>query len=312
VLLKTTFRCCVFLSLLTVTEAYGQVLPDQEGVVTGSGTIHIKKSPERLRLQIDLLAKGKNLNESLQRLKERRQAVVVQLKSLGAIPETIEIADPTIYASQNAQQQMLNMMIRQRMGKSAKAKTAQASMPVTVSATLKAEWPLKFNNPDELLSKSHELQEKIKAADLAGTKEVEKLTPEEQELQEELQAAEEMSMYGQPENKPGTPAFVYVASISEQERAEAIAKAFQKAKGQATQLAQAAGATLGSLRNLNAHSAMGQVNSSLGNPYAQYAYQMIQQQLNQIQEDGELDEAISPQAGPVSIQVVVNASFALK
>lgn len=309
---RTRWSCCkaaailVCCSVATAQEG----LPSATGVVSGSGTALIKKSPHRLRLQIDLLAKAKNLPEALTRLKDRREAVTAQLKTLGATTGSIEFGESKIQDGQDNQQQMLSMMIRQRMAAGrAKGKAKPVGLPVTVTVPLKAEWELNFANTDELLTIAYELQEKIKAADLAGTKEAEQLTPEEQELSEEQAAAEQMQMYGQQENKPGTPVFLFVAAISDKERAAATAEAFTQAKEQAGRLAEAAKIGLGGLRTLNSHSQMADDGNSSGN---NYAYQIMRQQMAFGMEGEEQKEAVGTRAGTLSLQVVVTASFDVK
>jgi len=55
--------------------------------------------------------------------------------------------------------------------------------PIVVSATVTAEWKLDGKDPAKLIVDAHELQGKVKAADLAGTKQKsEEASEEEQEL----------------------------------------------------------------------------------------------------------------------------------
>jgi len=112
---------------------------------------------------------------------------------------------------------------------------------VTVSCTLKAEWPLTAGSDDELFIAGYALQEKIKSAGI-GKKDLKKLTPE------ELEAAEEA--HG-TKSGAGEPRLQYVCKISHADRDAAQAEAFQKARQDAADLAKAAGTELAALRHLS-------------------------------------------------------------
>jgi uncharacterized protein YggE len=301
----------VSFSIVACAAAWTQDnLSDRDGVVSGTGSAVIKRAPDRLRLQVDLLAKGKTLQEALGKLKDRRDAARMQLEKMGVAKDSIEFGEPKIQQASEEQQQMLEMMVRQKMGRGKKAKD-KATPPVTVSANLKAEWPLKSSNVEELLVTGHEISQKVKAADLSGSKDAEKGSAEEEELSEEMDA-QMMNAYGQ-QQKPGTPVFIYVAKISDKERADATAEAFEKAKAQAARLAQAAGTTIGPLRNLTSNQQFPTDWEGYGSAYSRYAYQMVrQQQMATDPSQTELTEAIGPDASAVSLQVTVSASFGLK
>jgi hypothetical protein len=156
-----------------------------------------------------------------------------------------------------------------------------------------------------------ELQDKIKAADLAGLKEFEKGTPQEEELAEENP---EVNFRGDPnEAKRGEPLFLFVARVSDDERAKALAEAFRKAKRQAARLAEAAGTELGTLRHLDGQSTgvPGDDSPPYYNPYAMRALRALQgAQADDTEERSR--EAVATQAGPVTYRVAVTAAFALK
>jgi hypothetical protein len=64
--------------------------------IAGNGTATLKKEPQILRLQIDLLAKGKDLKEALTKLKDRREAATKKLAELGATADSIRFEDTHI------------------------------------------------------------------------------------------------------------------------------------------------------------------------------------------------------------------------
>jgi len=284
--------------------------------ITGNGTASLKKDAQLIRLQIDLLAKGKDPKEALAKLKDRREAATKKLAELGATADSVRLEGVRVVPSKTDQQRQMEMMVRARMrGQKTTAREVTAREPVKVSISLKAEWPLKGASPEERLLAAHELQDKLREADLAGQKEAEQLTPEEKEAMEEAAADEETHFYSGMEEgpKPGEPVYLYVAKVSDEERARLLTDAFNKAKTNAARLAQAAGATLGPLSYLMS---TGQTYPDFenfggyGGAYRQYLYPLMQQA--QMEQGEENAEAIGAQPGEVSIRVNVTASFAIK
>ena len=157
------------------------------------------------------------------------------------------------------------------------------------------------------------LQEKIKTADLAGTKDAEKLSPEQEEMLEEMEA-NQFDYGSNDEPKPGEPIFIFVSRISDAEREKALAEAFQKAKAQAARLAKAAGAELGNLKSLSGGSSSANNYNSYGR-YNQYAYQALQMARAEAGTDDDESndaEALGAEPGPVKINISVMAAFDLK
>ena len=120
-----------------------------------------------------------------------------------------------------------------------KPKGLQVPQTVTVTGSLTAEWPLEAKSQEQLLLLAQGIEEKIKAADLSGSQEVQKLSPEEEELAEEAKQA--MGRYGEQPPPLGQPTFLFVAVLSKQDRQKAMAEAFKKAAAEAADLAKAAG-----------------------------------------------------------------------
>ena len=119
-------------------------------------------------------------------------------------------------------------------------KGLQAPQSVTVTSMLTAQWPIETQSHEKVLLMAQDIEEKVKAADLAGSKETEKLSPEEEELEEEAGQAANQS--GNDEGQqPRQPQFLFIAVLSEQDRRKAMADAAVKARQQAAELAAAAG-----------------------------------------------------------------------
>ena len=283
-----------------------------EGAVAGTGIESIKGMPEVMRMHVQISATGKNLKEALSKLETRQAAVEKQLGELGAVKDSIVVSSPKASAGPG-NQQMMEMMLRQRMMRARGKKVAKddEAKSASASATVTAEWSLKGADATALLIAADALQEKIKSADLAKTKGSEELSPEEEEEQEEMATAmvNEDGSEGGP--KPGEPAFVFVRKISDEELATATASAFAKAKKQAEQLSTAAGAKLGALRQLRQQqsSAGGDEDYSY-NPYTRESaiYRYLKQQAS----GNSAQEAVGADASEVKLNIAIHASFSVK
>jgi uncharacterized protein YggE len=284
-----------------------------EPTVSGDGSVVITLQPEVMRLRIDLLGKGKDLKEALAKLKERREAARKKLIELGAMEKTIEIAPAGTSVGKADERRQLQMLMRARMSGRKGDKDAEAKpQPVTVSATLTADWVIKTQDSDEMLIFANELQDKIKAADLAGLKEAGPKTPEEAEEAEETEM-EEVDMYGGEQGpKPGEPSFIFVARVPADQIDKATAEAFEKAKAKAARLAKAAGAAAGNLRFLSSNQRPDYERMSRQSYgyYGSYFQELIQQSYSP--EGNVTEEAIGAEPGPVKFRVNVTASFAIK
>lgn len=301
------------LAVLLACPARGQ--PPVEGSVSGTGMAEVERMPQVMRMRIVVTTKGKDVTEALAALKDRVSAARTQLAALGADKASIKSEDPQIAMENNDRRRQMEMMMAQRMrgGRRPAAKKEEVKPPVSVSTTLLAQWPLKDTTGESLLIAVTALQDKIKAADLAGTKEQSKLSAEEQELSDEL-AAEQMAMFNEEGPKPGEPMFTFVAPISTDERDKLLADGFKKAKNHATRLAKAAGAELGSLRTLADNEVDASDEALMNSPYAGggAAYRMMQMMRGARQSpQQEAPEAVGVQPGKVVYRVMVTASFNL-
>jgi uncharacterized protein YggE len=124
------------------------------------------------------------------------------------------------------------------------------------TTTLRAEWLLQGDDADAVIAAAEAIRQKVTAVDLTGGKLVhDKLSPEEQELAEEVEMRTarpvdpSASSPFLPEAKPQL-AFVYVAVLSDKQRKAMLAEACAAARRDAAELAEAAGMKLGSIASL--------------------------------------------------------------
>ena len=219
--------------------------------ISATGNVTLKSPPTALRLHVELLARGATLQDALDKMKLRRQAVTAQLETLAADKASVAFGAPSLSNMQTEQRRRFEAMIQERIIARGREvpKGLQIPKSVAVSMSLKAEWPLQADTPEALLMAVESLQERIRAADLGGIQDAQAASPEEAELEEEMAAM--MSDMGEEQIPIGQPQFLYVARISEGQRDQAMAEAFSKAKAQAAVLARAAGIQLGPLVGLS-------------------------------------------------------------
>jgi len=298
----------VLVGTVGATSAWAQFVPGEAGMsgVVGTGSVTLEREPNVMRLQLMVEAEGKDVKEALAKLKEKEAADREQLQKLGAARESVKFSDAQPEEI-NSQQQM-QRMIQMRMGNAPKPAKNQPVV-VTLSTTLKAEWPLTGKDGDELLVEAQDLEDKIKAADLPVKKAGKPLTPEQEEVAEENQGMNNNND-GQP--NPRDPAFTFVCKISDEDRAAARAEAYKKARDDAQRLAKAANVELGSIRFIGGSAAPAPAGDRMDTYAAAFQQQAMFNVMTQQQGADEVQEAVGPQPGKVGYRITVNVSFAPK
>jgi len=286
-----------------------------QGTVTGQGSVELRRQAEILRVRVQVLAKGKSLKEALSKLRERKLSAQKNLEALGMSAKSLEFGEPTIVDEKNDRQNQMamRMMMRQMRNQGNKpAQKPKEAPPVTVAAMLKAEFRLQAAEPDDFLLAANALEERLKAADLGGLKQLKQASGQDEEMAQE-DAQEMMGVYDANAPKKGEPLFYYVSKIPEDEQEKARAQAYKKAKQEATKLAQAAGVELGALHSLTDNaSAAGAFETEAMmrmNSMRVYAEQMQEEEGNEESRPG---EAFGLKPKKVVYRIVVSASFQLK
>ena len=297
---------------LAPARAEPQATDANAAAVSGTGTVVLKRRPDRMRVRVDVFARGRTLEEALATLKDRREAITLQLTTLGASKDSIAFEPPRVNTSLLEARKQMEAMIRARSGvPPAKEPKKEPTGPSVVTTVLTAEWPVKGESVEDALIEAARLQDAVKEADLAGMKEVEKPSTDDEEIGEELAGMPmDPNQAGQP--RPGTPTFLFVGTIPPAERSKAMADAYRKARDQAESTARAAGASLGALRRLesDALSSAELENADMTNPAN---YRLMQPGGGipaEVTEDE--SEVRGSQPGLVSCRIKVVASFSLR
>lgn len=298
--------CLIPALLLGVTCALAPMpaLGQDRPIISVSGEKTIKRLPTELVMRIELVGRDETLDEALQAVAKRKEAAGLLLKSLGANMETVEFGDPTTSNASNQGQQQMEAMIRRRMGRidgpiPEGLKIAEAS---TVTLPLKARWKLTATDATGILKEATELRKKIEEADLAGVKSNEASLAE-QELIEESESLGFDPYSEEPQAKPGTPVFSYATKITPDDRSQALKEAFEMARANAEELANAANRKLGPLSGLHS--------SSTAGPSQEMMYGYNYRRGMPSMEDNDPLTAETPQLGKLTFQFILQASFRL-
>ena len=305
--MKRLWLCIVFSSLVPSIATAQPVSPR---VITGRGSAVSKGSPDVLRMHIQFAAKDKELSKALANLEALKTAAKAQLGILGVEESSIKFGDPRLGQASTNDQQQMQMMIMQRMRRGAPAPETKPDEAVNVTMALSADWKVAGSTVSEKLLFVHDLQKRITEANLAGRKEKEELSLEDQELMEEMQGMDMYGgygNYGQAQQKPGEPSYSFVRVISPAQQEGLMKEAFEKARIDAEHLAKAASVALGELSSVAyTINRPGEQN----NPYLQYA-QAFGVSMGPAG-DQRLDEATSSSFGELAYAVNVSASFELQ
>lgn len=297
------------LFLPTLVHAQSSSPSNAVPLMTGVGSVEITRQPNTLLMTLTLRGRGPDVIKSLESLNARKEKALDKLNQLGANEDTIEFGEPTLSSGMSQQQQQMQQMLRQHMRASGRDEVEVPDV-LTVSRQLSAEWPLSAKTSDELLIQVVALTKKIREADVAGSKEADELTPEEQELAEEMEGLQQQMGMSEDESDPGDPQFVYLSKISEEEYNAGISDAFKKAEKKAGLLATATGTKLGPLWTVAVRDSESQARMQQRNwQYNRYgrAYAEPDVDLSEGQR-----AAIGYQPGEVTYTIYVQAAFRLE
>lgn len=296
--------CALAISLM---HPFPVTAAEDAAVISCNGTAKLVKQPDVLRLRIQLVARADTMAETVQRFADLKTAARAQLGALGAEPDSIEFTLPALTDAKTDQQRQMEMMVAQRMRGSRRKPDAEAKPKVAMSTALTAEWTLKANSPEDRLVEIHELQERITDADLGGVKDRE-MSPEEEEMMDEMGSMGYMSMDERGMTEPCKPSFVVVSRITDQEHMNLLTESMARARESAARLAKAVGASLGPLKSVSAVSA-GMDPSDPSGYGRYYMYQMMAG--NAPDPTDTTNEAVNSNPGAVTFHVAVTATFGL-
>ncbi|HLA85965.1 MAG TPA: SIMPL domain-containing protein [Thermoguttaceae bacterium] len=344
--------CLVFLGLcaLILTTIVASNIARAEGTITGHGSAPLNVKPTKALVFVQLTGQGKTLSAALDDLNGRYKNLAAKLETLKAEKDSIHLATPnpaagpigpfTAPASTSWSSGSVTIS-RGPVTYSVPAPRISSTMSAPslvvdpamsyqppmagpsanvryASAALTAQWTLPDADPQKVLVFVDDLKAKVKSAAMPDSKKSEKseekLSPQEQEILEEMQASS--PAYGGSAT-PGMistgvvvePVIVYVGQIPPEARREALQKAFKQARNNATELAQAAHVRLGPLATLHEGGSRFQVES----PEQQlFRTQLVA--LQSLRASGKLrpEEVFCPSPDELTQRIEISAAFTIK
>lgn len=195
-------------------------------------------------VSIDLTLKGKDVAEALEKSKEVRAKAEAEFTKLGVMKGALTFGEPEVDRFEEQRREQAEELLRSRLSaRRTGGKAPPIATSVTVIVPVQAVFVLTTTEPAAQLVEVAGLQARIKGIDLAAGKAGAELTPEEQELAEEL--ANSDREWGR---KRGAPAFAFTATVSPEQRQKVIEEAVQAARAEAETLARVSGVGVGPLR----------------------------------------------------------------
>ena len=229
--------------------------------VSASATERVSVKPDKLRLLMQIKAKGSDAKSALASMNEHKEKVKKELDAMKADKETIVFSPIRASTgdgdSNGNSRRMMQMQMQMSQGRGGKP-TAPKPLPTvyTVTCTVKAEWPLPVKEGDALALLPMTLKEQISSRDIAGEKNKPKLGKAEQEQLDEIEAMmTEQYSYGDSNNANG-PIITFIAKVSEELQQKATADAFKKAVKEIESTSGATGIKLGKLTGVTSASAV--------------------------------------------------------
>jgi uncharacterized protein YggE len=289
----------------------------EPATVSDTGQATVKQAPTLLRMYLPLVARGKTLEQALSALKDRREAAVAKLEVLKGKASSVRFSAPALNVDNNpnSQRRRMEIMVAQRMGRGKKA-PKPIQPPVVVTTMLTADWPLEADTPEKLLLAAGTFRQQVKAADLGGAKETDKLSPEEQEIAEETAQETPGDPFGggssdDEASAAGQPQLLFVAKLADKDRQAATAEAFAKAKKQAAELARAAGMDLGRLTSLGGGGS-GKVDWNEFNNNRAYSPYLARMMNSSGGQGAQREETMAPSPDALEFEFTVTATFTLQ
>jgi uncharacterized protein YggE len=295
-------------SVLAIAVGFAHAASAQSSIsVRGQGTATLVRPADHLHLEVQVNARGKDVPEAMSKLKDLETEVQ---KKLAAIQDGKFVFDASrLDADDDPQKNYMRMM--QAMANPNARKKPAAPQGVSAVTTLRCDWELKGSNADEVSLAAYQLQEKVKASNAWKPAGAANDLKAQEEAEENDQSNMQMQMnYPGAAAKPGQPVFTFIATFPQEEISKGTAQAFESAKQQASDLAKAAGKSLGELTELDG--SRNNVGMSPDNPMAQYIAMMQAASEQKPAAGREPNVIVGDQPGAVSMQVAVTARFQLK
>jgi hypothetical protein len=274
-LFRTNKCVCIALFLAVLTSILGWARA--EGVIKGRGYTSIKVKPSAVQVFYSLSGHGPTAKAALADLNRAYDARARQIESLKPDENSISLSAPTSishawtaptasvvlpsapYPSVAVADPVTTTGPVQPVGPTTWVPAPTYTVPGPPSethqiiATLTARWSLPSSDPQKVYLFVHGLTENLKKAPAADKEETKKLSPEEQEILEEMESAAGPAApvaTGTSATPGAAFTLVYFGRLPKQQRDLALREAYQRARAEAEAMATAAGVRIGPLASL--------------------------------------------------------------
>lgn len=214
--------------------------------VSTQGTVTVRQRPAVLLMKVRLRATEPTLELGLTRLKAQGEAARQWLSRLGA--ERVACGEP--HFDEQIDKDPLTKAraaTAKAIGRHLPGAAAAGDGKRGVNVVVTAQWPIAALSAEQTLVLVDRLR--FEAAADSGTAEAAEEPPAWATPQEQMQAL--MAQMQQPPVDDGTPQFLFIARLDDEQLERAVAEAFARAVRNAERLARAAGLRLGPLTALN-------------------------------------------------------------
>lgn len=224
----------ILLNVFAASSAWGQFGFGSAATdgLTATGSVDLSIRPEFLLMTVQVEGRSSDLPEAARELTKRIEAARKKLTKLDAVMDHLTVSKPQLQGTSSPKAaQKMQMMMQQYGGGARGRQMLEATKSVSIHQTITVRWPLSGDDDLERLINTHELTERIKAADVASAGNQQPVSDAQAELAEEMSAMmDEYGNYNDEQTKTGEPTFTYIAVISSQQYSDAVSDAFKKAK----------------------------------------------------------------------------------
>ena len=296
-----TFAALAF--FVCAATAQAQII-QASSTVSAQGEATSSKPAQIVRVEVELMGRGGTVEEALASLEDRVESAREKLAQLGADDDSVELTEPAVSTEYVMRQRQIQQMLAEQMRGRPGAED-RFSMPEVIAVTrvLRTDWPISGDSTTEVLEFCYGLTSELDDLDLAGSEEESELSAEQQEIMEEL----EQMGYGRRIQMPKPePRYSYVRIVSEEERKQTVAEAFEMARDRALVAVSPTGVELGTIEQITMAERFADENS--GQVYYDEYGRAIRAQPSGLT-DPSRHEATSTVPGMVAYEVRVQASF---
>jgi uncharacterized protein YggE len=213
--------------------------------VVGTGRETVTVMPDTMTMTVDLVGTDEQFDRALASVQQQADAAQKALSGLKTQPAKVTVEGPaTGLSAGSSGQASIPRQVLQAMGRG--TGQAEEKKKVTLSSVVTAEWKLTATDAVALLKESQAIRDAVGAAMPKPAEKEGALTEEQEE-----QMMSMMSRMDENQAPPGTPSFIFSATLPADKLRAARKAAYQKAQADAKSLAEAAGFGLAGLTSLS-------------------------------------------------------------